>query len=409
MARHPVRLVVTDELGRLRLTVFFRLLLALPHAIWLLLWTVPAIVAGVANWVATLAAGRSPAALHRFLAAYVRYTAHVNAYASLAAEPFPGFTGRAGSYPIDVEIAGPERQNRWLTGFRIVLVLPAGLLALALLGGFPGNVGSSSTRAIAYGLGGGVLATVAFLAWFACLARGRMPRGFRDLVAYVVQYGAQVDAYLFVLTDRYPNSDTAELDVGGVAPRHPIRFAVGDDLRRSRFTVFFRFLLALPHLVWLVLWGVAAHLAAIANWAATLVRARPPAALHRFLAAYVRYQAHATSYLLLVANPFPGFTGKAGIYPVDVEVGGPERQNRWITGFRLFLAVPALLVGSAVGSIAFLVALLGWFAALATGRMPQGLRNLGAYYQRYNAQTYGYLFVLTDRYPYSGPTPAAGA
>ena len=35
--------------------------------------------------------------------------------------------------------------------------------------------------------------------------------------------------------------------------------------------------------------------------------------------------------------------------------------------------------------------------------MPAGLRNLGAYGLRYIAQTDGYLFLLTGRYPYSGP------
>jgi hypothetical protein len=38
---------------------------------------------------------------------------------------------------------------------------------------------------------------------------------------------------------------------------HPIRLIVTDDLRRSRLTVFFRLLLAIPHFVWLLLWGIA--------------------------------------------------------------------------------------------------------------------------------------------------------
>jgi hypothetical protein len=35
--------------------------------------------------------------------------------------------------------------------------------------------------------------------------------------------------------------------------------------------------------------------------------------------------------------------------------------------------------------------------------MPEGLRKLGALALRYNAQRDAYTFVLTDRYPYSGP------
>jgi len=58
------------------------------------------------------------------------------------------------------------------------------------------------------------------------------------------------------------------------AAQHPVRLVVDDDLRRSRLTVFFRLLLAIPHLIWLSLWGIAAYLAAIVNWFATLITGR---------------------------------------------------------------------------------------------------------------------------------------
>lgn len=179
---------------------------------------------------------------------------------------------------------------------------------------------------------------------------------------------------------------------------HPVRLVVDDDRRRSRVLVFFRPLLALPHLVWLTLWGVAALLAAVANGLIALVRGRSAAGLHDFLAAYVRYCAHVSAFVFLVANPFPGFSGAPG-YPLDVAVDGPQSQNRLVVLFRVFLAIPALL-GSGAFSIALLLAgVLGWLAALVTGRMPIALRNLGAGSLRYLAQTQAYLLVVTDRYP----------
>jgi len=48
------------------------------------------------------------------------------------------------------------------------------------------------------------------------------------------------------------------------------------------------------------------------------------------------------------------------------------------------------------------VAAVGWFAALAIGRMPRGMRDLVGYCVRYQAQTYAYLFLLTPRYPSLG-------
>ena len=406
MEPHPIRIVVTDDLRRSRLTVFFRLLLAIPHIVWLILWTIAIVFVLLVNWVVTLIIGRSPAALHNFTAAYIRYSVHVRAYVFLAANPFPGFVGEPGSYPIDVEIAPPAPQRRLVTLFRILLVIPALLLSAALAGS-NFSFGTGRTRggggSFGGGGGGGGIATLAaFFGWFVSLVRGRMPQGFRDLLAFGLRYEAQAGGYLLLLTDRYPSSNPLD-PVPAPPPPLGVRMHVKDDLQRSRLTAFFRLLLALPHLVWLTLWGIPAVLAILANWVATLVVGRPPDALHRFLSAYLRYQTHVYAYMYLLANPFPGFTGAPRIYPVDLEVVGPERQNRWITGFRLILALPAVLFSVGFAIILAIVGVYLWIVSLVLGRVPLGLSNLGLYALRYSEQVNGYLYVLTDRYPYTGP------
>jgi hypothetical protein len=395
----PVHLIVGDELERSRLTVLFRLLLAIPHLIWLSLWGIAASVAVIVNWFATLFAGQSPAGLHNFLAAYIRYAIHVGAYVLLAAEPFPDFLGKPG-YPVDVEIAPPQPQNRWKVGFRIVLVIPALLIAGAL------TSGSARTYGVSYGYGLAGLAAV--FGWFVALAQARLPRGLHDAIAYALSYSAQLDAYLFVLTDRYPDSNpqTALANLP-LRVTDPIQLDLDDDLERSRLTVLFRLLLAIPHLIWLTLWTILAYLVAIANWFATLVNGTSPDSLHRFLAAYVRYQNHVYAYVFLIADPFPEFTGQGGSYPLDPVIEGPRPQNRWKVFFRLLLALPAAALDGAYGGLLFAVGLLGWFASLANGRMPLGMRNAGALALRYAAQTSGYVLLLTDSYPYSGPSERA--
>lgn len=401
MNDRPVHLTVSDDLERSRVSVFFRLILAIPHLIWLSLWGIAAALAVIANWFATLFAGQSPAGLHNFLAAYVRYAIHVGAYLFLAAQPFPDFTGAPG-YPVDVQIAPPQPQNRWKVGFRIVLAIPAFVIAGAL------TSGSARTYGANYSYG---LASVAALfAWFAAMAQARMPRGLRDAVAYGLSYSAQLDAYLFLLTDRYPNSDPQTAFAGlPVRETDPIRLDVGDELQRSKLTVFFRLILTIPHLIWLALWGILVFFAAIANWLATLVNGQSPAGLHSFLAAYVRYQIHVYAYLFLIADPFPGFLGKPGSYPVEATIAEPRPQNPWKVAFRLILGIPVLFLDGAYGGLLFVVAFLGWFACLATGQMPRGMRNAGALALRYSAQAHGYLLVLTEAYPYSGPTVPASA
>ena len=400
MNEHPVQLVVSDDLTRERLTVFFRALLAIPHFIWLFLWSIAALPAAIANWLATLARGRSPAALHRFLAAYVKYVTQFYAYLHLAANPYPPFDGQAG-YPVDVTIAPPARQNRASVAFRVILLLPGALLVGALVGDPASSLNSGRGS---FSFNAGLLPVAALLGWFAIMARGRMPHGLRDAAAYALSYGAQFWAYALLLTDRYPDSDPLKAVPGLPLRADPIHLDVEDELRRSRLTVFFRLLLAIPHLIWLQLWGILALLAAIVSWLVTLFAGRSPAWAHRFLSAYLRYQFHVYAFLYLIANPFPGFVGKAGSYPLEIVVAARERQNRWKTGFRLILVLPALLLAGAYGGLSGLVALLGWFSSLARARMPRGLRNAGALALRYQAQAFGYLLLLTDAYPYGGPT-----
>jgi Domain of unknown function (DUF4389) len=183
-----------------------------------------------------------------------------------------------------------------------------------------------------------------------------------------------------------------------VSAGHPIRLAVTDDLRRNRLTVFFRLILAIPHIVWALIWLVITFLACIVAWFAALFMGRVPDGLHTFMATFLRYATHVRAYILLIANPFPGFGGKPG-YPIDLEIDPPDRQNRLIVFFRFILAIPALFVTNILSNLSQLLAIFSWFVALVIGRVPQGLRNFAAFALRYETQTYGYLLLLTQRYP----------
>jgi hypothetical protein len=409
-AEHPVGLTVEDDLRRNRLTVAFRLVLAIPHLIWFFLWTVVVVLAAIVNWVATLVTGRPPESLHRFMCAYVRYRVHLYAYLGLVAEPYPGFVGEEGTYPVDVRLPGPQPQARWTVFVRIVLAIPAAAMSVAVGGGsFDVPFGRAGGRRNGGGFGGLLGAVCAILGWFASLALGRMPQGLRDAGAYSVGYDAQVHSYLLLVTDRYPNADpTAILHTVPRPPQHPVHL-VGEahDLRRSRVTTFFRLPLAIPHLVWWYVWGWVVEIVVVLNWFVTLIGGTPYPPFHRFVASYVRYSFHFGAFLTLAANPFPGFTGEPGIYPLDLELPEPERQNRWVTAFRIILAIPAVIITCTLALGLFVAAVLMWFASLVTGKAPWGLRNFAAYALRYWSQYTAYVYLVTDRYPHASPLEGA--
>jgi uncharacterized protein DUF4389 len=395
---HPVRLVVTDDLRRSRLTVFFRILLAIPHYLWAALLATAVVVVVFIQWWVLLFRGRPAEGLRDFTAGYIRYSTHIEAYVLLAANPFPGFYPMSTEpYPVDLAIDPRAPQSRWKTFFRLFLAIPAIIISSALLWGGP--------RAGGY-FSGGLGFGAAFLVWWVGLVRGRAPRGLRDLVAYCIGYAAQLSAYLFLVTDRYPYSGPNAF----VSPRedeepHPVRLTVNDDLRRSRLLVLFRLPLAIPHLFWLLLWALIVLPAVLLTWLCALVTGRAPRPFHRFISAFLRYSTHVLGFLFLVGNPFPGFVGKPNSYPVDLDLGPNEPQKRLVTLFRVVLAFPALIVAGGLAGALWTAGVLGWFVALFLGRMPDGLRNLGAYALRYSGQFYAYLYLVTARYPDSGPRP----
>ena len=180
---------------------------------------------------------------------------------------------------------------------------------------------------------------------------------------------------------------------------HPIRLVVTDDLRRSRLTVFFRWILVIPHIIWLFLWAIAAFVADVVALFMALILGRVPLGLHNFIAGFVRYSTHVSAYQYLLANPFPGFWGKEGSYPVDLEIDPPAPQDRLFVLLRLLLSIPAWILASVLQYVMQIIGFLGWFVCLVLGRMPEGMRNLGAYCLRYYMQTQAYFMLLTPRYP----------
>ena len=104
------------------------------------------------------------------------------------------------------------------------------------------------------------------------------------------------------------------------------------------------------------------------------------------------------SYILLLANQFPGFAN-GHPEPIDARSGRPAAQSRVAILLRLFLAIPAILLAYVFRIVNNVVAFLAWFYCLFTGRMNEGMRNISAWLFRCDVQTFGYIFLLTAVYP----------
>jgi len=86
--------------------------------------------------------------------------------------------------------------------------------------------------------------------------------------------------------------------------------------------------------------------------------------------------------------------------PVPVLADGPAPQNRLTVAFRWILVIPAAVVVFFLGVGAFVIAIIGWFGALFTGRLPRFAADYLSGYVRWSARVVGYgSYLLTDKYP----------
>lgn len=177
-----VHVEAEEPLRRRRLAVLFRVLLVIPHAIVLNVWNTLVSIVLLISWAVAVLLGRVPAEFHRFMAAYFRYQGQVTAWFVLLSGTYPRFR-RMREHPIRIDVPEVQRQRRLVTLFRLLLALPAFILASAF---------------------GVVLSIVAFCAWFVALALGRTTAGLQELGMFCLRYQLETQAYLMLLTATYP-------------------------------------------------------------------------------------------------------------------------------------------------------------------------------------------------------------
>ena len=185
-----------------RVTVLFRLLLAIPQLLALYVLTLVAELVAIAGWFAALFTGRLPDGLAGFLTDWLRYYARVGSYLVLLTDRYPPLELGDADYPVRVSVA-PSRLNRLAVLFRIILAIPASfLVGLLWYGG----------------------AVIGFVAWLIVLITGTMPVPLYQAIAAVTRYGIRFYGYFFLLSGTYPGgtaSGSAVTSASAGSPNSP--------------------------------------------------------------------------------------------------------------------------------------------------------------------------------------------
>ena len=182
---------------------------------------------------------------------------------------------------------------------------------------------------------------------------------------------------------------------------YPVTFKAEYVEKRSRLTTFFRLLLAIPHVIFLYFYGLAAGVVVIIAWFALLFTGRYPQGMYDFVAGALRYGTRVCGYAFLLSDEYPPFSGDpATPYPVDLIIGPPKPEyNRLKVLFRIILMIPVYIISYAMQIVAQLGAFIAWFAIVLLGRQPKGLQDMIALGVSYQQRAYAYMFLLTEDWP----------
>jgi len=181
-----------------RVTVLFRLLLAIPHLIALCFVALIFAVVVVIAWFAALITGRLPGGLDDFMVGWLRWLTRFYAYVALLTDQYPPFGLDDSGYTVRISLA-PGRLNRLAVLFRLILVIPAWILA----------------SLVSYGV-----SVALIVIWLIVLVTGKMPGALYQAIAAVIRYGARYYGYFFLMSGTYPGGlfgDPAEPDMAAAS------------------------------------------------------------------------------------------------------------------------------------------------------------------------------------------------
>ena len=184
-------------------------------------------------------------------------------------------------------------------------------------------------------------------------------------------------------------------------PGYPVRFDVEYPERLSRWLIFVKWLLAIPHFIVVYLLLIVAGVLQFIAFFTILFTKRWPRGMFDFTVQIYRWTANVYAYaLLLLRDEYPPFSGEAGQYPVTLEVEYDENLSRWLIFVKWLLAIPHFIVLLFLGLAASAVVFVAFFAILFTGRYPRGMFDFVVGTARWWVRVSAYAhWLMTDRYP----------
>ena len=182
-------------------------------------------------------------------------------------------------------------------------------------------------------------------------------------------------------------------------PEFPLKYEVDYPEELSRWLIFVKWLLAIPHSLILMALGIATWVMSIVALFSILFTRRYPRGLFDFIVDVTRWNENVNAYTSLLRDEYPPFAFGAGLYPIRYDLEYPEKLNRWLPLIKWLLAIPHLLILFALGVASLVIQIIAFFAILFTKRYPRGLFDFVVVVERWSLRVSAYIGLMRDEYP----------
>jgi hypothetical protein len=187
-------------------------------------------------------------------------------------------------------------------------------------------------------------------------------------------------------------------------PQYPANLDLAHRAKIARWRPLVHWLLAIPHLIVVAILSQIGSLIWIVCFFTVLFTRNIPEGLFNFQAMILRYSARTLSYVLYLREEYPPFdftmsADDPGGDPIVVSVDRPEQLNRWLPLVKWLLIIPHLIVIYILFLVAYVVAIIGFFAVIILGRWPEGMHNFIVGVGRWGHRINAYIYLLRDEYP----------
>jgi hypothetical protein len=191
---------------------------------------------------------------------------------------------------------------------------------------------------------------------------------------------------------------------------YPIGYEADFAVQRSRLTTFFRYILAIPLVLVAIFYAIGLCFCTLIAWFAILFTGRWPAGLYGFAAGATRYLGRTGAYVRLITDAYPPFDGgEHPEYPVRITIAPAlESYGRAKAFFRIFLAIPVMLISYALNILGNVATLLSWIVIVVTGKQNKGLQDALNLVTAYGIRANAYYGLLVEAWPPFSPDATAG-